>query len=384
MTAVELLFSLIRSAVTGREATQEVIDSINNEVLEEIYEIAEIHDLAHVIAYALSKIKKLGNDEINKKFSRAMLLAVYRYEQKNYEYQRICTFFEEEKIKFIPLKGSVIRKYYPEEWLRNSCDIDILVEEERIEEIVALLTQKLNYKSNGKRRSHDISLFTPGNVHLELHFNIISGNSDFNKVLSRVWEFASPVEGKVAHYGVSDEFLYFHIISHAAYHFLRGGCGIRPIFDIWLLKKNLHLDKKKLLPLLKEADLVKFTAEIEHLSNVWAEGCTHNEITKMMEQYILSGGVYGTMENRIGMNEHAQSRLKYLFHRTFMPYATMKKYYKILDKAPVLYPFFHIVRWFRIMFKNNDSAFFELEQNQAISAEKVESLNKMKKMLHLR
>ncbi len=384
MTAEVLMLSLIGSVVTGKEVKQEVIDSLNSEILEEIYRIAEAHDLAHIITFFLSKNQKLGNDEISKKFSGAMLFAVYRYEQNNYEYQRICQFFEEEKIKFIPLKGSVIRKYYPEEWLRTSCDIDILVEEECIEEIVALLTQKLKYKSDGKRSPHDISLFTPGNVHIELHFNIISGNSDFNKVLSRVWDFARPVGGEESRYQVSDEFLYFHIISHAAYHFLRGGCGIRPIFDIWLLKKNLNLDAKKLLPLLKEADLVKFATEIENLSNVWAEGCAHTKTTKMMEQYILSGGVYGTMENRVGMNEYSQSKLKYFFHRVFMPYATMKKYYKILDKAPVLYPFFHIVRWFRIVFNNKDNAIFELKQNQTISVEKVDSLSIMKKRLNLR
>ena len=278
----------------------------------------------------------------------------------------------------------MIRKYYPEEWMRNSCDIDILVQEERVEEIVALLTQKLNYKSDGKRKSHDILLHTPGDVHLELHFNIISGSYAFNRVLSRVWDFARPVEDKENHYQLSDEFLYFHIISHAAYHFLRGGCGIRPIFDIWLLKNNLNLDAKKLLPLLKEADLEKFAVELEHLSNVWANGYPHNETTKMMEQYILSGGVYGTMENRVAINEHSQNKLKYFFHRVFMPYEAMKKYYKILDRAPVLYPFFHIVRWFRIIFTNKDSAFVELKQNQTISTGKVDSLSEMRKRLNLR
>lgn len=384
MSAVKLMLSLIRYVITGEEITQEIIDSLNNEVLEEIYRIAEFHDITHIITYALSNIRKLDENDTSKKFSRAMLLEVYRHEQKNYEYQRICQLFEEKKIKFIPLKGSVIRKYYPEDWLRNSCDIDILVEEEHIEEIVKLLVQELKYITDGKRGSHDISLFTPGNVHIELHFNIISGTSDYNKVLSRIWEFASPVDGKIANYKVSNEFLYFHIISHAAYHFLMGGCGIRPIIDIWLLKKNLNLDNEKLLLLLKEANLLKFTTEIEHLANVWIQEYAHNETTKMMEEYILSGGVYGTIENKVGMNEHSKSKVEYFFHRIFMPYVTMKKYYKILDKAPILYPFFHVVRWFRIIFKNNDSAFYELKQNQNISDEKIEFLNRMRKMLNLR
>ena len=35
------------------------------------------------------------------------------------------------QIPFLPLKGSVIRQYYPEPWMRTSCDIDILVDFEK-------------------------------------------------------------------------------------------------------------------------------------------------------------------------------------------------------------------------------------------------------------
>ncbi|MBO4954226.1 MAG: nucleotidyltransferase family protein, partial [Clostridia bacterium] len=36
-------------------------------------------------------------------------------------------------IDFMPLKGAVIRQYYPEPWMRTSCDIDIHVKKDRLE-----------------------------------------------------------------------------------------------------------------------------------------------------------------------------------------------------------------------------------------------------------
>ena len=48
------------------------------------------------------------------------------------EYENLCSAFEKAQIPFLPLKGSVIRKYYPEAWMRTSCDIDILVHDEDV------------------------------------------------------------------------------------------------------------------------------------------------------------------------------------------------------------------------------------------------------------
>jgi hypothetical protein len=49
-----------------------------------------------------------------------------------HEFERICLVLEKAKIPHIPLKGSVLRKLYKEPWLRTSCDIDILVQEETL------------------------------------------------------------------------------------------------------------------------------------------------------------------------------------------------------------------------------------------------------------
>ena len=95
--------------------------------------------------------------------------AVFRYEQLNYENERICMALEKAQIPFIPLKGSIIRKYYPESWMRTSCDVDVLVHEEDAEKAVDVLVKEYGYtqelhlqrKISGKHliQSYDPELF---------------------------------------------------------------------------------------------------------------------------------------------------------------------------------------------------------------------------------
>ena len=94
-----------------------------------------------------------------------MVLVVYRYEKINYELNRLCETLNEVKIPFIPLKGSVIRQYYPEPWMRTSCDIDVLVHEEAVDQTAQIIVEKLGYTYE-KKQYHDISLMSDGGVHL--------------------------------------------------------------------------------------------------------------------------------------------------------------------------------------------------------------------------
>lgn len=70
---------------------------------------------------------------------------MYRYKTINCELEQIGKTLEKANIPFILLKGSVIRKYYPESWMRTSCDIDILVNELDLNSAIRLLCDSLRY-----------------------------------------------------------------------------------------------------------------------------------------------------------------------------------------------------------------------------------------------
>ena len=85
-----------------------------------LYKLSKAHDLAHLVGDALIKNDLIGNDEIKAKYQKQVMIAIYRYEKINYELNHLRSALNEAQIPFIPLKGSVLRQYYPEPWMRTS------------------------------------------------------------------------------------------------------------------------------------------------------------------------------------------------------------------------------------------------------------------------
>ena len=123
--------------------------------------------------------------------------------------------------------------------------------------------------------------------------------------------------------------------------------------------------------MLKKEGYYKFYEGALALVDAWFEGKEHTQLTKNMESYILDGGVYGTVEHNTAMVQSKEGRAGHLLKRIFMPYKKLKKSYPVLEKWPILYPLFVVVRWFRIIFsKDRKNAIDEIKQNQSLSKEK--------------
>jgi len=131
---MHLLFALLRFEIDKIAISELDKKRITSGVVSNLYVISKKHDVAHLIADALERNGILTNSlPIKKRFLQERSMAIYRYEQQQYEVDRIQDTFEKAKIPFLLLKGSVMRQYYPEPWMRTSCDIDILVKPEDLE-----------------------------------------------------------------------------------------------------------------------------------------------------------------------------------------------------------------------------------------------------------
>lgn len=371
MDTKELLFSLLRYEIDGERIDEEIRNLIP-QCLSAIYNLAKRHDLAHLLVDTLDKNDLFPeNQEIKKRLFYERNMAVYRYEQIKYELGELCRALEEAKIPYMPLKGSVIRQYYPEFWMRTSCDIDILVRAEDLEKAGEVLISQLNYKFES-RYSHDVSYYTESGVHVELHFNLAESNEEFQRILCNIWGMAKKSAGKEFEYIMNNELLVSYHIAHMAGHFLHGGCGIRPFLDLWLLKTRMGYDTKEVERLLAICNLTQFGENAFLLSEVWFSNAMHTDITREMEEYIVGAGVYGTLENKVAINQaKRKGKVRYIFSRIFLPYSKMKRYYPKLEKYPILLPFYHIKRWCIFIFKKDKKrALTELQYNNSIAEEK--------------
>lgn len=347
---VDIMLGAVRAQVCG--GGDGISEKLSEEDLKALYVLSKQQDMAHIVASELMAKGLLDDGEISAKFKKQQMIAVFRYERINYELGEICRVLEEARIDHIPLKGSVIRQYYPEPWMRTSADIDLLVHLEELETARDILCEKLGYVFDKKVVEHDISLFSPSGVHLELHFATMEEYCAVNakEVLEDIWDYARLIEGHVHQYYLTDELFYFYHVAHMSKHFEYGGVGVRFYLDMWLLNR-LEYDREKREALLKRGGLLTFERVAVELSEIWFTGGVHNERTLRMQSHVIQNGLYGSGEANAAwrqINEGGKTR--HILNLIFLPYDGMVYKYPSLEKHKILLPFYHVRRWCSAVF----------------------------------
>ena len=347
----KIIFSLIRCELKD-DAVDENIKSLCQswDILSKVYSISKNHDISHLVASALMKNKIISADD-NDQFQEQMMMSVYRYEQTKYSFENIQILLKRAEIPYVPLKGAVIHKLYPSPWLRTSCDIDILIRKEDTDRAIEILIQN-GYLKQNDTTAHDHSFISPNQVNFELHYSLDQGDqlTKANTILGNVWENCSPDPENECCYVMDRDMLVFYHIAHMANHFIHGGCGIRPFIDLWLLDKNQYCDSSRLRDLLKESGLSKFYDGAMNLVNVWFERHKHNDLTREMEKFIITGGAYGSISNSAAVKAaKGESRIKSFSNLMFLPRSSLEIIYPKLQKKPSLLPYYQVQRWFRLL-----------------------------------
>ncbi|MBR5527445.1 MAG: nucleotidyltransferase family protein [Clostridia bacterium] len=351
---LKTLFLLIVSEIDGKLLSEEVKANISDDMLQQLYNISKKHEIANLVASALEKNGLLNSEsEVAAKFKKAAMAAVLNYSRQKYELSAVSELFEKEKLPFIPLKGSVIRDYYPQPHLRSSCDVDILVHHKDLDRATDLLCENFGYEKKSMG-AHDISMYSPGKVHVELHFDLVEDGrvNSAAKVLGTAWDTALSAKNCRYHMEMTKEMFCVYHIAHMAKHMGNGGCGIRPFIDLYILKTKFGYDEERLLALLETAGLRKFYDGVSDLCNVWMNGSSHNATTETLEKYIVNGGVFGTVSTYVAAKQQKkQNKFKYFLSRMFLPYSIMKYKYPYVEKHKWLLPVAQISRWYGILFK---------------------------------
>ena len=380
----QILFTLLRSAICGTKITEEERNNFSPNLLQTLLKLSANHDVLHLLVLGLKKNDLIPKE--NADIEKYIFHAVYRYEPIKFEYDNLCAALEKAQIPFLPLKGSVIRKYYPEPWMRTSCDIDILVHREDLETAISYLKDNLHCVEKD-RTTHDVSLFTQTGIHVELHFDLVEEGraNDAIDVLRSVWDDAVLYGNSEYRYEMSDAFFYFYHIAHMAKHFEIGGCGIRPFIDLWILDHMEAVDLAARDELLSRGKLLEFANVSRALSEVWFGGKEPDEQLHQMQDFLLRGGVYGSIDNRVALQQKKSGgRLGYILSRMFIPCTKLKRYYPVLEKHHWLMPIMQIRRWFMLLKPDvAQRAKQEMAINGNIRKEKAEEMKKFKENIGL-
>ena len=385
MNIQNVMFSLIRSEICGEKINISK-DDLPNNLLENLYLLSDEHDMAHIIASALSSAGLLDNDEVSQNFNNKLILAVYFDAQREYTLKQISSILQNAKIPYITLKGAVISAYYPHSWLRTSCDIDILVHNSDTNNAIEHLC-KAGFVRISDKSTHDYNLLSPNRIHVELHYTLTQDDevSNADDLLKCVWESANPADEHSYLYKIEPEMFILYHLAHMARHLMHGGCGIRPFVDLWLIENNISYDTKKLNDMLIKTNMIKFYSAANELSKVWLENAHHTEHTKLLEKFILDGGTYGTTQNAAQMSAaKGIGKTKTLLNLIFLPRKNLEVMYPNLKAHKSLYPLYQIKRWFRFFDKNKRNKVAHLTfVRKNVSDEDENSMRELLKFLGL-
>lgn len=342
--------TLLRSAITGEKCT--LPEGFTLEAADELIQKQGLLPMAYQGAYLCGMDAK---SELTQRYQKLYFRHLMRSEQQMRKAEQIFKVFEEKGIDYLPVKGCLLKKLYPQPELRMMGDADILIRKEQYDEIKPVM-EALGFEE-GVWSTYDVH-WTSRELLAELHYRIFSDNhEDLYGYFGDGWSKAVKVEGSRYTFSAEDMFLY--IFGHMTKHFRFCGIGARQIVDLYVYRKaNPHMDEEKIEGVLGGIGLLEFYRNIKKLLAVWFEGAPEEPVTELIGNYVFSGGSFGSEKNTLQAREiiNAQNadgirntKFRAIWHALFPSLKFLQLSYNVLYKHPWLYPFFWVVRWVDIL-----------------------------------
>lgn len=380
------------------KAVQAVIHNLKyiKEPMDEhkFYKIAHENGLSGMIFSVLNR-----NDfdkEIFEKFQKDF----YTYHAKDVLQQKtlrdLDRLFNQHQIKYIFLKGAHLKQVYPEPYMRSMGDIDILIEEDKLETVKSLLKSN-SYHLTSMSEAHDTYKHDNG-LEIEIHPKLTRAiGASFDQFFESYWEHAECVSA--SRYEFKPEFELVYLLIHMVKHFHSSGVGLRSILDIGLFIRHyihlIHVDN--LESYLNQSALKKFFLNVLELNNVYFDlqdfkfsnenQAIDQELLEYLTRYIISSGVHGvgsSFNNFVGRMAVAKRQetptLIYVLKLVFPRYKQMCSMYPPLRKIPILLPFFWMIRLIKlsvVRFKRSMKRIRQIKSSKKYLDDTIELYNKL-------
>ena len=353
-------YDMIYLAACGVNGSSPEAEFIKELDLEKMYQLSYMHSMEALIGMVLRQagvsLSKEWNEKIAKAVRKILLFDAER--------TKLLSFMEERGIWYLPLKGIILKDYYPAIGMRQMSDNDILFDYSFSDEIQKYMESQ-GYKTVSIGKHHHDEYEKEPVYNFEMHGNLygekhIRGWSEYYADIKKKLILN---EGSSYGYHFTEEDFYVYIVSHIYKHYEEYGTGIRGLLDMYVYLKEMSskLDyayieqectvlgitdfEKQNRELCKKVFGVKTLAQTEALENELSAE------EKELIRYYFTSGAYGTLERGVKKriekvwNENEDiSRLSYMWSRIFPPKEQMKKHYSQVYKHKLLLPYAYICR----------------------------------------
>lgn len=269
---------------------------------------------------------------------------------RSYETERLKSVFNSQKIDFILLKGSFIKHYYPDTFMRRMSDIDILFRGTDFKTLDTIF-ENLGYKILQKGAKDTAYINPVNNIKIEMQPHLIDmGYSEWYEYLQDIWEKCSNDKHE---YKMNLEDFYIYHIIHMAKHFKNGGIGLNHILDIYVMNLTFKpMDWSYIENELLKINLYKFNQTMQALVRYWFNNKNTINFSKedmeMIAEYVFAGGAFGTKKQQETNHIVTRGDHKLSYRKKVFPNSTiMINYYGAFLKK---HKYFLPLYWIRLNF----------------------------------
>ena len=359
-TSEQLLY-LMACALQGVSAREEVLADADLKLL---LIMARKHSVASMVCMALEKTAIFVNaDEAAKKqWLEAKNKTIRKNMLMDAERKAILHELEIQGIWYMPLKGSILKGWYPKPGMREMADNDILFDPSGREQVREIF-QNRGYKTVSFRKGNHDAYEKAPIYNFEMHVSLFHGTyKELTEQYENVKERLLPVDGTAYQFAFTPEDFYVFVLAHAHKHYSHSGTGVRTLADIYVMDRHLGdiMDRNEVEQKLTQLGI----AEYEQHSRVLAEKLfsavrplAEIELTedeKEMLLYYCDATTYGTVGNSVNNRLHELqkgsediklwTKVKYCCVRLFPGKEFCKLHYPFVYRHPWTMPFFWVWR----------------------------------------
>lgn len=352
-----------------------------------VYQIARRHGMQSLLWYGVEQLNMKPDNELMSLWYSDYGVFLRQTAYQDMELDSLCYLFTSNGFDVLPLKGSCIRKFYPQPDMRVMGDIDLLVkthgtkeERNRVKELMLSNGYIADILDDGQVDGYKKA--DNSDIYVEIHFEFMHNNHAFYEHFIVDWSTLLPADNDGV-YNMSDLDLYYFNIGHFAKNMFSKGIGVKSIADIYVMWNRFDRDEQfRLNSKLLTAGLNDFNQQLVKIAYIWFGNADDDASTELLQKYIIDNSAYGFMRNRdvlnVMKNESLYGRVdkkKYIRDRIFPSATELYGRFNIKHRLPFLLPFLWIARVFSLLFASKEkinNIKSEVENINDISYEEVE------------
>lgn len=378
------LIKIIKSVLKNEQL--EIDEAID---YEKLYTIAKDHSIENFLYYGLLKNPNFNKEKYNAftmRVDKVYKESLFKVAVEGAEIEELEKAFETNKIKYMPLKGAIIRYLYPHIDLRSMADFDCYFDKKEAKRIKKIMINSGYSVESFNKSNHDVYYKKPY-MNVEMHRDLMNDSYKISKYYKDIDSKLFLKPGTQFEYQMKNEDFLIFLITHSAKHFAYGGTGIRTFIDIYLFtQKYQELDYNYIYQELDKLSLKKFAISSIELANYWFNNGEESILISNFEESIFNSGTYGTKSNNASihmfmndetLNNLEKSKFKYFVCRLFPSVKMMNERNPITKKVPILLPWFYFTRLLKGLFhiKKTKEEIKEVDSISSESMKKLENLH---------